>query len=235
MNVILRNIPNAITSLNLISGVIAVIFASQGAAVCGSLPAYRWAFIFIAFSAVADFFDGLCARMMKAYSDLGKQMDSLSDLVSFGVAPGVLAFFAAIDSGFSPAVAWTSLLIPLCGMIRLARFNIDEGSSRYFKGLPIPANAIFWIGLTSWMYSSDTLSGAVFPAAAIIVSLMMISPVRFYSLKLSSLKLRDSWPALTLVAVSVIFCLLYGVTGLSLSICYYFLSSMLLRGTKFKS
>ena len=146
-----NNIPNAITSLNLLFGCMACIMAFHCFdPMCGtSIKGYQWAFIFIALSAVADFFDGLVARLLHAVSGIGKELDSLADSVSFGLAPALVLYNIMIGQG---AGHWAlfALLLPVFGALRLARFNIDPNQSTVFTGLPIPANAIFWIGFTAW-------------------------------------------------------------------------------------
>ena len=122
----------------------AIIFAwHAGEEYCG-LSGQVWAYIMIGAAAMFDFFDGASARLMHAYSEIGKQLDSLSDLVSFGVAPAMLMINVMQLYSDSP-LAYGALIVPLCGALRLAKFNVDESQSTEFSGLPIPANALFLI------------------------------------------------------------------------------------------
>lgn len=229
MNVIVRNIPNAVTCMNLAAGVMAIICASQGDAVMWGLMAWQWAWIFIGIAAVADFLDGFAARMLHAYSGLGKELDSLCDLVSFGVAPAMIMFgcldWAETTMFVASWTKWTVLLIPVCGALRLARFNIDTRQATSFIGLPIPANAIFWIGYSSLVYSGVHFMAEWYWAllAIIVVSWLMVSPVRLFSLKFKTWGWRgNQWRWLIIVTAAVlVFCM--GVSGLMWLIVAYVL------------
>jgi len=130
MNIIKRNIPNTITCLNLLSGVVAIIFASKGDAVIMGISAFCWAYIFIAVAAVADFLDGFAARALGAYSDMGKELDSLCDMVSFGVAPAFILYQTLTVHQAPEWVAWLTPLVAIGGALRLARFQ--------HRHLPLP-------------------------------------------------------------------------------------------------
>ena len=132
MNVIVKNIPNTITCLNLAAGVMAIICASAGDATLWGMAAYNWAYVFVGIAAVADFLDGFAARLLHAYSDLGKELDSLCDLVSFGVAPAMIMYNCLDAMSTAEWVKWLVLLIPVCGALRLARFNIDTRHTTSF-------------------------------------------------------------------------------------------------------
>lgn len=220
MNIIKRNIPNFITCLNLAAGVLSILCASHGSETMWGLSAWQWAFIFIGIAAVADFLDGFAARLLHAYSNLGKELDSLCDLVSFGVAPAVIMFYCfdwAHDTLFTPVwIRWTVLLIPVCGALRLARFNTDARQTESFIGLPIPANAIFWIGYASLVYGgTQFMTQWYWALAAILVeSWLMVSPIRLFSLKFKTWGWKgNQWRwLLILTAVVLVFCM--GVSGL---------------------
>ena len=152
-----NSIPNTITCLNLLSGCVACILAFHYAEPMGSLYGFQWAFICIGAATVFDFADGASARMLHAYSAMGKELDSLADLVSFGLAPALL-MFNAISLAFPSASglniwAFGALLIAVLGALRLAKFNIDTRQTTSFIGLPIPSNAIFWIGFLAWAHT----------------------------------------------------------------------------------
>lgn len=225
MNVIVKNIPNSITCLNLAAGVMAIVCASRGDAPLWGLAAYEWAYIFVGLAAVADFLDGFAARALHAYSDLGKELDSLCDLVSFGVAPAIIMFSCLDAVGAQAWIRWVTLLIPVCGALRLARFNIDTRQTTSFIGLPIPANAIFWIGYSALCYGgAGFMTGWYWVLPAIVAeSWLMISPLRLFSLKFKTWGWRgNQWRWMLLVtAVVLVSCM--GVPGLMWLIVAYVL------------
>ena len=197
------------------------------------IAAYNWAYIFIGIAAVADFLDGFAARMLHAYSNLGKELDSLCDLVSFGVAPAMI-LFNCLDQPLIPCWAkWTAVLIPVAGALRLAKFNIDTRQTTTFIGLPIPANAIFWIGYTAGAWRSfDSLGGIyLFLPLLLIECWLMVSPLRLFSLKMKNLGWKDNkWRyILVITAAALIFCL--GVEALSWVIIVYVLTGVFRLGT----
>lgn len=140
MRFITKHIPNAITCLNLFAGCLACVVAFKGIFI---LAAYL-----VMLAAIFDFLDGFAARLFKAYSPLGKELDSLADIVSFGVAPGfvLFSFLTHVTGSYWAMLAF---LIPIFSALRLAKFNIDERQTSSFIGLPTPANAIFWVFLIS--------------------------------------------------------------------------------------
>lgn len=225
MNVIVKNIPNTITCLNLAAGVMAIICASAGDATLWGMAAYNWAYVFVGIAAVADFLDGFAARLLHAYSDLGKELDSLCDLVSFGVAPAMIMYNCLDAMSTAEWVKWLVLLIPVFGALRLARFNIDTRQTTSFIGLPIPANAIFWIGYSALCYGGAEFLTQWWMAALAIVleSWLMVSPLRLFSLKFKTWGWKGNmWRWMLLVtAVVLVFCM--GVPGLMWLIVAYVL------------
>ena len=145
---IIRHIPNALTCLNLFSGCVASVMAFEAR--------YEMALLFIVISALFDFLDGLAARALHAYSAIGKDLDSLSDDVSFGVAPSLIVFslfkemhypaYMESVAGWWPYLAF---LISIFSALRLAKFNNDTRQTTSFIGLPVPANALFWASLVA--------------------------------------------------------------------------------------
>lgn len=218
-------IPNTITLINLLSGCMAIVCASHPLETIGGHPAYALAFCFILLAAVADFMDGLSARMLGEYSQLGKQLDSLSDLVSFGVAPAMLLYNLMTEAG---APMWSRLpcmLIPLCGAIRLARFNIDTTQTHSFKGLPIPAAALFCIGLAAILASENGVNLYAATGCVVAIALIMTAPVRMYSFKVADFGMRSNLLPLSLMAVSATCIAVWGWSGLFYAVGYYILSA----------
>ena len=143
---IAKYVPNTITCFNLVSGCAASVAALEGNLLLAAL--------LVILAAVFDFFDGFAARLMHAYSPIGKDLDSLADVVSFGVAPGMVVYWVltqlAPSLPFGPAnefVPYWAFIIPAFSALRLAKFNIDERQTTSFIGLPVPAHALFWVGV----------------------------------------------------------------------------------------
>ena len=230
MKAIRNNIPNAITSLNLLFGCLACIAAFHCSdTMCGTdLKGYQWAFILIALAAVADFFDGLVARLIHAVSNIGAELDSLADLVSFGLAPALVLYNIMLQQG-AGHWALVSLLLPVFGAIRLARFNVDTNQTTTFTGLPIPANAIFWIGFTSWYATYPTPLWMVI-VLIVALSLLMVCNLRMFSLKMHNLSsLKQNWAQYLQVVATVAFLVLMGLKGLAPAIMLYVLLSVIKR------
>lgn len=179
----MKQIPNAITCLNLIAGCLAVIFAFQGELTYSSI------FIFCAL--IFDFLDGAVARLLKAYSELGKQLDSLADAVSFGVAPGMMLFILLTDlNGADSWIPYCSLLIPVFSVIRLAKFNIDPRQSENFIGLPTPSTAIV-IASLPFIKENPDLSAYFIQNVSLILLIIILSAVMVSEIPLFSLKLKN--------------------------------------------
>ena len=233
MNKVIKQIPNFITSLNLAAGSLAVIFAIDGHLI--------WAGIFICLAAVFDFIDGFAARLLKAYSEVGKQLDSLAELVSFGLAPAAILFTLLEFSMFGKnqpihliAASWdqwlilfSALLMPVLGAFRLARFNTlpDEP---FFRGLPIPSNGIFWasMGLMLEVPKYQELFQHLFSTRILLflglfTSGMMVITLPMFSLKVKNLKWQDNWYRYLFVLVALILLVTLNVYGLALTILIY--------------
>lgn len=222
-----RNIPNAVTCCNLVAGTLAIVSAARGTEPMWGLEGWQWAAIFIGIAAVADFLDGFFARLLRAYSELGKELDSLCDLVSFGVAPAITLFYVLPAVEAIEWYRWCVFLIPVCAALRLAKFNIDTRQATFFIGLPVPANAIFWIGFCGMLFAGAQflLLPVVFIPVLLVESWLMLSPVKLFSLKFSSYGFNENKfrYLLILTAIALVFCM--GVGGLMWLIPAYLLYS----------
>ncbi len=234
-----KNIPNAITCINVIGGVVAAIFGANPFESAGGLTFYQWAWIFIAISATADFFDGFVARLLHVKSELGKQLDSLCDMVSFGVAPAILIFSMLAHCTRTPAPwwIWGAVLIAVGGALRLAKFNIDTRQTTSFLGLPIPANAIFWIGYSAALANGvqPLASPAVFIPVLLVEVWLMTSEIPLLSLKFQNWKFRDNIPRWLLIAGLPVAIICAGIQGLMWFIIYYFLLSLVFSPARTKA
>lgn len=220
---IVTAVPNTLTCCNLLCGALAVIFAFRSFDTFGELRGEQMVWILIGGAAVFDFFDGAAARWLHAPSPLGKELDSLADLVSFGMAPAMLLYNILADWSHSPWVAYTALLIPVMGALRLAKFNLDDSQSSVFKGLPIPANAIFWIGATAWMGSHPYIGDWAICLIIVVVSVLMVSDMRMFSLKLKNFRPKENARRYLLIAAAIVFVSLTGVEGFAYTIVAYFI------------
>ena len=216
-------IPNTITCLNLFCGCMSIISSFNGAL---ETAAY---FIFAA--AVFDFFDGFSARWLKAYSEMGKQLDSLADMVSFGVAPATIMYCLLLLNNCEDFIASAAYLMAVFSALRLAKFNIDTRQTDSFIGLPTPANALFICSLA--FISSDhhllsVLTGNLYFLWAVIVvfSYLMVSELPLFSLKFKSFNWKSNQIRYLFVIVSAIVLIIFHWAGLSLVILIYVILSI---------
>lgn len=226
-----KHIPNILTSLNLFSGCIAVVMAFQGA--------YLWVVFWVVIAALFDFTDGFAARLLKAYSPMGKELDSLADMVSFGVSPSVAVYSllsanigAIFDNdiiiNYLPFIAF---LLAIFSALRLAKFNIDERQSEAFIGLNTPANAMFW---TSLCYSLSICipifsSGIIYTiiVGVIVFSLLMVSEFPMFSFKIKSLKFKGNEYRYILFLFAIVALIIFKMTGISIIILFYIALSII--------
>lgn len=220
-----RHVPNFITLLNLASGFAALTFIING-----DLLTASW---LIVIAMVFDFGDGLAARVLNAYSETGKQLDSLADVVSFGVVPGVIVY-TLIDGVQSEWVRIIfAALIPAFAALRLAKFNTDDGQKDVFIGLPTPAAAIAIISLIiAPEYNQSGMAALIVenPLTIIVysvaIALLMVSPLRLISLKFKNLNLKDNLSRYILIILSLTAFIVLGIAGIILIIPFYLLISL---------
>lgn len=232
MNVIKRNIPNGITCINVLAGTLAILAATHPQQQWCSLSGLQWAWVLIGIAAVADFLDGFSARLLKAYSDMGKELDSLCDLVSFGVAPAVVLHESVILTGGDSWLAWSTPLIAVCGALRLARFNVSAENNDYFTGLPIPGCAMFWIGYSAWLTDLQVIPQWVTAVAIIALSWLMVSNLQLFTLKFKSWGLKGNLRRWALIVAAILLLLCAGVAGLMWTVILYLLLSLALPKKK---
>jgi CDP-diacylglycerol--serine O-phosphatidyltransferase len=227
-----KHIPNAITSLNLVCGCIGILLAFRGSVELAALM--------IVLAAIFDFMDGMAARLLHVHSEIGKELDSLADLVSFGVLPGALVFVKLEEVGTYSWFPFVGLLIPVLSALRLAKFNLDTRQSESFLGLPVPANALFWVGVT-WLTASDSASlnqfnlilNTAFNQPLIIIiltvalSLLLVSELPLFSLKFKNLKWVDNKTRYIFLGLALILSILLGVGSLPMIIVLYVIISIM--------
>ena len=220
------SIPNTITCCNLTAGAIACImsFSAFDQLAC-SLTGLQWAFIFIGVAAIMDFLDGAMARILKAYSAVGKELDSLSDLVSFGLAPSLMLFNVINHYAGPTNWAYCALFIAIIGALRLARFNVDDRQTTIFIGLPIPANAIFWVGYIAWITAHGFPGMVTTLIIMIIESLLMVSNLKMFSLKFKNFDWRENFRRYVIILATILFLVTEGIPGLMWTIILYIIIS----------
>ncbi len=222
MNLV-RHIPNMLTSANLLCGCLGLI------SVFGNYPVEPAYFIWAA--CVFDFFDGFAARLLKVSSPIGKELDSLADMVSFGVLPA-MAMYTWIDS--TSGVSWLSyiaLMIAVFSAFRLAKFNVDTRQADTFIGVPTPANALF---LTSLVFLPESMRTIIFTAPVltgitVVFSLLLVAPFELFALKFKDFSWRNNKIRFSFLAVSVILLMFLKAGALPAIILSYILISLLSR------
>lgn len=232
-------IPNLITLLNLLCGVLGI------AATAGGYPATgAW---FILAGAFADFLDGMAARLLRVQGPIGRELDSLADVVTFGVAP---AFIALHYSGGYPlqvlsfremALAYSPLLIATGAAYRLAKFNIDTRQTDSFLGLPTPANALFWLSLPLILQGEggplrpfyESMVQPVFIALlSLLAAALMVSELPLMSLKFKSLAVKDNALRYLLLAVCAIAVSVLKFEAVPIVLLLYILLSLIQKRTR---
>ena len=237
-----KHVPNFITCLNLFSGCIGLIMALQSR--------LEYASYFIALAAAFDFLDGMAARLLHVKSDIGKELDSLADVVSFGVLPGIIVYQMMAGSVNVPVFTaginlfpLLALLIPVLSAVRLAKFNLDTRQTTSFIGLPVPANAIF-LGSLPLIHmqalNSEVLSCLIglttnyyfLAFIAVGMSLLLVSEIPLISLKFNNLRFSDNKPQYILIVFAFLSFALLAFTALPLIIIAYVLLSLVFSTDK---
>lgn len=227
-NKIEGNIPNGITCLNVLCGAIAILVAAHPEVVFKGLQAWQWGAIFIVLAAVADFFDGFAARMLHRSHPMGAELDSLSDQVSFGVAPAVLLAFT-LWGNVPVWLAFTPAILPVATAVRLAKFNVDTRQTTGFLGVPVPANAVFWIGYVANLQAGVSFleSPWMIIGSILLMSWLMVSDVPMLSLKFKSWGFRDNLARYLLIIGSGVLVACLQLRGMLWVIVFYALMSLL--------
>jgi CDP-diacylglycerol--serine O-phosphatidyltransferase len=233
-----KHIPNFITLLNLASGVIAILFATQNQ--------LEYAAYFVFLGIVFDFFDGFVARLLHEQSELGVQLDSLADMVTSGVAPGIVMFqlLRNADSDWEMLdylknfkemnfLPFFGILIILAAAYRLANFNIDDRQHNDFVGLPTPALTLFILSLPlisnygRFEWAMDLVKDHYFLLVVTFLgSILMNSNISLFSLKFSSLSLKENAIKYIFLAIALLLIIMFQVTAIPIIIIVYLLMAM---------
>lgn len=232
-NSITRHIPNTITCLNLFSGCIACVMAFEAR--------YELAITFVIISAIFDFFDGMFARLLHAYSPIGKELDSLADDISFGMAPALIVFsflkemyYPGFLAGAKEIIPYAAFIIAVFSALRLAKFNVDERQVSSFVGLPTPANALFWGSLIVGLKHMETLNVSEINVIYILLlillfSYLLIAELPMFSLKFKNLSWKDNKISYIFLIVCIPLLILFRISGFAAIIGWYIILSFFTR------
>ena len=210
----IRNIPNIFTIANLVLGFICIlnVFVRND---------FEIIYIFYV-CLILDFLDGFVARKLHLTSEFGKQIDSLADLVSFGILPSIILYEHFDSNSFNLFLKYSSILILVASSIRLAKFNISEENNNFFIGLPTPANALFFISLI--YYNGDLkqyFNEYVIVFFILLFSVLMVSKIKFINLKFSNFIIIENLERLILILVGFILIIFEGHSAIFLLILIY--------------
>jgi CDP-diacylglycerol--serine O-phosphatidyltransferase len=227
MKIKLFTVPNIITLCNLLCG-------------CGSIVAslvlgdFTLAFIFVVASAVCDFFDGFTARLLRQYSDIGVQLDSLADMVSFGVAPSAAMYALAANSTamyalpywLTASLVFVPFIMAAFSALRLAKFNIDDTQHDSFEGMPTPANALFCLSFVYAVVSTEKSVAIEWIALiSVVMAALLVSPIRMFSFKLKNLSWKQNKMQYIFILLSIVALLTLGAYAVPTIIVIYIVLS----------
>ena len=226
-----KHIPNTITCCNLVSGCMAIAYAFSGNV--------ELSFTWIIIGAVFDFFDGMSARLLNVSSPIGKELDSLADVVTFGVAPSTILFsemsvmsYPAILEPLRSILPFTAYIMAAFSALRLAKFNLDERQALGFIGLPTPANALFWgsliIGAGKWLEATPFM--VFFLLGGILISSwLMVSEIPMFALKFKEWGWKGNQVKYIFLLTCIPLLAIFGLTGLAIIIAWYVIISYIIK------
>ena len=225
MKIKLFTIPNAITCLNLVAGCMAIEHALAGD--------FGGAFLFVAIAAVLDFLDGFFARLLRSYSEIGKELDSLADVVSFGAAPAFVLYGLLREGGFSGWEPYLVFIVAAFSALRLAKFNLDTRQGTEFIGLPTPACALLIVSL-AYLFTIDENGPLFFLLSspwwliglASALSLLLVSEIPMFSLKFKSLGWKGNEVRYIFLLVSLVLLVVLKVYAIPCILLLYILASI---------
>jgi CDP-diacylglycerol--serine O-phosphatidyltransferase len=251
-----KQIPNLFTLLNLVFGCLAIVVTLQNGIVIQyapdgtqliDIPEKIWmASLFIGLAALVDFLDGFVARLFKASSAMGKQLDSLADVVSFGAAPSMILYqflrmsIAQEEDGLNASMIWLipAFILACAGAWRLARFNIDDSQSYGFKGVPIPAAGVLVasLPLIYWNNHSQIVVDMLFNkwflyGTILLLSWLMVSKLPMMALKFKDYQLKNNIPKIILLAVTIIAGFIFHWLAVPVVFIVYIILSLLFKQT----
>lgn len=217
----IRHLPNFLTCCNLLCGCFGIVFVLEGR----EIPAAY----FVWLAGVFDFFDGFAARMLKVTSSIGKELDSLADVVSFGILPALVMYKMISTSSDSSALPYIGFTIAVFSALRLAIFNVDETQRDSFRGLNTPANTIFITSLPllynqvgRWLYEP-----VVLVAITLLFSFLLVSRIEFFAFKFKSFRWEDNKMRFTFLLLAVLLLISLQYLAVPIVILLYIVFSLL--------
>jgi CDP-diacylglycerol--serine O-phosphatidyltransferase len=212
---VMKHLPNALTCGNLLCGCLGVVFCLENRNV--PIAYFVWA------AGIFDFFDGFAARWLKVTSPIGKELDSLADMISFGLLPALVMYKMIEASSSNPYLPFVGFLIAICSALRLAIFNVDETQHDSFKGLNTPANSIFITSLAFLSGSVGTLiqQDWVLVLITIIFSFLLVSRIDILAFKFKDFSWQSNKLRFTFMAFAVLLLVLLGKPAVPLVILFY--------------
>lgn len=250
----MKQIPNLFTLLNLIFGCLAIISILQNGIVIQydgegsqfvSIPEKIWmASLFIGLAAVVDFLDGFIARLFNANSELGKQLDSLADIVSFGVAPALIIYqllrmsYAGEEGGIEISIIWLlpALFIAAAAAYRLAKFNLDDSQQYGFKGVPTPAVGLLIASfpLIYWNTDDSFIIGLLVNkwflyGVVLALCWLMVSNIPLMAIKFKDSSIKNNIPKIILIALAIIFAVIFHWLAVPLIFITYIILSLIFK------
>jgi len=222
----IRHIPNFLTCCNLVCGCLGIVFCLENR----DVPAAY----FVLAAGVFDFFDGFAARWLKVTSPIGKELDSLADMISFGLLPSIVMYKMIGASTDNSILSYVAFLIAVCSAVRLAIFNVDETQHDSFKGLNTPANTIF---ITSLPFVTGSIGDWIqqtwiLITITIVFSLFMVSRIDIIAFKFKDFSWANNKLRFTFLALTVLLLALFGKSALSLVILIYIAFSLVGKALK---
>lgn len=227
-NIITRNIPNTITCCNLVSGCTATAFAFGGQ--------LETALLFIVIGAVFDFFDGMSARLLKVSSPIGKELDSLADCITFGLAPSTMVFYElgiinypSFAEPLRDILPFSAFIMTAFSALRLAKFNLDERQTTSFIGMPTPANALFWGSLLTGAGGIIEASTYTLPFILLLAALccyLLVSETPMFALKFKQWGWKGNEIKYIFIATCLPLLAIFGISSFAVIIAWYVLLSI---------
>ena len=215
-----KHIPNFVTCINVLFGCFAIKYAFE----------LNWEMVIVCtgVALLADFADGFVARLLNVSSEIGKELDSLADAITFGLLPGMIMYHVIkthyigndgglIDESFYPHLAF---MIPIFSVLRLAKFNVDTEQSHNFKGIPTPASTAFFLSVP-FVVDEYQIPFSVLALCILAICFLMVSDVKLIALKFKNYSVQDNWEKYTLVFVSITLLALFTVQAFFLLIPFY--------------